>query len=212
MWISFYNKKGIGDTLLLSSGTTDRYNVSIKTVGDITQVSQTDTGQVIGYNLANISKYLDLGDRLGSFELSPQEQNKVLDLVKQAEFDTSHLDLTPKAALVVGYVETCQPHPDSDHLSITQTRISENQVLQIVCGASNVKAGQKVVVASPGTVMPNGAIIWPGQLRGLDSFGMLCSARELGIDTNNQKKGILVLGEAAPVGAPFTKEIYATFQ
>lgn len=212
MWISFYNKKGIGDTLLLSSGTTDRYNVSIKTVGDITQVSQTDTGQVIGYNLANISKYLDLGDRLGSFELSPQEQNKVLDLVKQAKFDTSHLDLTPKAALVVGYVEACQPHPDSDHLSITQTRISEDQVLQIVCGASNVKAGQKVVVASPGTVMPNGAIIWPGQLRGLDSFGMLCSARELGIDTNNQKKGILVLGEVAPIGAPFTKEIYATFQ
>lgn len=212
MWISFYNKEGIGDTLLLSSGTTDRYNVSIKTVGDITQVSQMDTGQVIGYNLANISKHLDLSEKLGNFELSPQEQSRVLDLIKQAGFDTSHLDLSPKAALVVGYVETCQPHPDSDHLSITQTRISEDQVLQIVCGAPNVKAGQKVVVASPGTVMPNGAVIWPGQLRGVDSFGMLCSARELGIDTGNQKKGILVLGDGAPVGLPFTKEIYTNFQ
>ena len=53
-------------------------------------------------------------------------------------------------------------HPDSDHLSITQTEVDNGEILQIVCGAPNIKAGQKVVVAKPGAMMPDGLMIWPG--------------------------------------------------
>ena len=100
-------------------------------------------------------------------------------------------------------MESCVPHEDSDHLHVTQTRVSQDTVLQIVCGAPNVKAGQKVVVATPGTVMPNGSIIWAGELRGVASHGMLCSARELGLENAPAKKGILVLNDDAVIGEPF---------
>ena len=124
-------------------------------------------------------------------------------LIQEAGFDGEALDLSPKDTLVVGYVETCVPHEDSDHLHVTQTRVSQDTVLQIVCGAPNVKAGQKVVVATPGTVMPNGSIIWAGELRGVASHGMLCSARELGLENAPAKKGILVLNDDAVIGEPF---------
>ena len=75
--------------------------------------------------------------------------------------------------------------------------------MQIVCGAPNVEAGQKVVVAKPGAVMPSGLIIRPSALRGVASSGMLCSARELGLADAPQVKGILVLDESAQTGEAF---------
>ena len=78
-------------------------------------------------------------------------------------------------------------------------------VLQIVCGAPNIEAGQKVVVAKPGAMMPDGMMIWPGTLRGVDSYGMICSARELHLPNAPEKKGILVLPEDAVVGEVFPK-------
>ena len=78
--------------------------------------------------------------------------------------------------LVTGYVQSCVPHEDSDHLSVTQTEVANGEVLQIVCGAKNIREGLRVVVAQPGAMMPNGLIIWPGNLRGVDSYGMICSA------------------------------------
>ncbi len=77
---------------------------------------------------------------------------------------------------------------------------------QIVCGAANIRKGLKVVVAKPGAMMPDGLLIWPGTLRGVDSYGMICSARELHLANAPLKKGILelpqdaVVGEAFPVG------------
>lgn len=78
-----------------------------------------------------------------------------------------------------------------------------DETLQIVCGAPNVDAGQKVVVAKVGAVMPSGLLIKEGNLRGEDSFGMLCSARELAIPGAPEVKGILVLDDSAEVGSPF---------
>ena len=77
--------------------------------------------------------------------------------------------------------------------------------MQIVCGAPNIEAGQKVVVAKPGAMMPDGMMIWPGTLRGVDSYGMICSARELHLPNAPAKKGILVLPEDAVVGEAFPK-------
>ena len=77
--------------------------------------------------------------------------------------------------------------------------------MQIVCGAPNIDEGQKVVVAKVGAMMPNGAMIFPGKLRGVESMGMICSARELELPNAPQKRGILVLPEtdAFEVGKEF---------
>ena len=87
-------------------------------------------------------------------------------------------------------------HPDSDHLHIAKIEVDNDQTLQIVCGAPNIEAGQNVVVAKVGAMMPNGAMIWPGKLRGVDSYGMVCAARELELPNAPKKRGILVLDPA----------------
>ena len=197
MWLSFYNQEGISDTLLLTSGVASRYDVAIETKNGVTRVFDEKTNTVIGYNIAGISNHICF-EKAGQQFLSTEEQETIKRLIQEAGFDGASLDLSPKDTLVVGYVETCVPHEDSDHLHVTQ-----DTVLQIVCGAPNVKAGQKVVVATPGTVMPNGSIIWSGELRGVESHGMLCSARELGLENAPAKKGILVLNDDAVVGEPF---------
>ena len=104
--------------------------------------------------------------------------------------------------LVIGYVKECKDHPDSDHLHCTKVDIG-NEVLDIVCGAPNVKAGQKVIVAKPGAQLPGG-IIKSGMIRGQASQGMICALFELGVDpkllTEEQLSGIEILDEQAPVG------------
>ncbi len=106
--------------------------------------------------------------------------------------------------LVVGEVVTCVPHPNSDHLHITTTRISQEQEpLQIVCGAPNVAVGQKVIVATIGTTLYQGdesMTIKRGKIRGVESLGMLCAEDEIGIGTNHD--GIMALPQDTPVGMP----------
>ena len=103
--------------------------------------------------------------------------------------------------LVVGEVLTCEPHPNSDHLHITKVNIGEAEPLPIVCGAPNVAAGQKVIVATIGTVLYDGDesfTIKKGKLRGEDSFGMICAEDEIGVGTDHA--GIIVLPQDTPVG------------
>lgn len=105
--------------------------------------------------------------------------------------------------LVVGEVLTCEPHPNSDHLHITKVNIGEGEPLPIVCGAPNVAAGQKVIVATIGTVLYNGDesfTIKKGKLRGEDSWGMICAEDEIGVGTDHA--GIIVLPADTPVGMP----------
>ena len=103
--------------------------------------------------------------------------------------------------LVVGEVLTCVPHPNSDHLHLTTVNIGEPEPLQIVCGAPNVAAGQKVIVATIGTVLYDGDqsfTIKKGKLRGEDSCGMICAEDEIGVGTDHA--GIIVLPANTPVG------------
>ncbi|MBR2486617.1 MAG: phenylalanine--tRNA ligase subunit beta [Paludibacteraceae bacterium] len=106
--------------------------------------------------------------------------------------------------LVVGEVITCIDHPNSDHLHITTTRVAPNaEPLQIVCGAPNVAAGQKVIVATVGTVLYDGDekfTIKKGKIRGEESLGMICAEDEIGVGTNHD--GIMVLPADTPVGMP----------
>lgn len=111
--------------------------------------------------------------------------------------------------LVVAQVLTCESHPNSDHLHITQTLLHEGEEpVQIVCGAPNVKAGQKVICATLGTVLYQGEesfTIKKSKIRGVESFGMLCAEDEIGIGTSHD--GIIVLPDDAQIGMP-AKEYY----
>ena len=95
------------------------------------------------------------------------------------------------AGLVVGEVLTCEPHPNSDHLHVCSVAVGEDAPLQIVCGAPNVDAGQKVIVATLGTKLYT-------KIRGIESFGMICAEDEIGVGTDHA--GIIVLPNETPVG------------
>lgn len=99
-------------------------------------------------------------------------------------------------------MEAKEKHPNADKLNVCKINVGD-EVLQIVCGAPNIDAGQKVVVAKIGAVMPSGLIIKPSNLRGEDSFGMVCAARELAIPDAPTEKGIMVLEESATIGEAF---------
>ena len=106
--------------------------------------------------------------------------------------------------LVVGEVITCVDHPNSDHLHITTTRVAPDaEPLQIVCGAPNVAAGQKVIVATVGTVLYDGDekfTIKKGKIRGEESLGMICAEDEIGVGSSHD--GIMVLPADTPIGMP----------
>lgn len=106
--------------------------------------------------------------------------------------------------LVIGYVKECVPHPDSDHLNVCQVEVAPGIVNQIVCGAPNVAAEQKVIVAMPGCDLGDGFVIKQSKIRGQESNGMICSIAELGLDQRllkeEDKAGIHVLDEDAPIG------------
>jgi len=105
--------------------------------------------------------------------------------------------------LYVGKVLTCEAHPNSDHLHVTTVDLGKGEPSQIVCGAPNVAAGQKVIVADLGCVLYDGDkefVIKKSKLRGVDSCGMICAEDEIGI--GNDHSGIIVLPEDAVVGTP----------
>lgn len=104
---------------------------------------------------------------------------------------------------VIGQVLTCQSHPDSDHLHITTVSLGNDQVVSIVCGAPNVAAGQKVVVATLGAVIYNGDesfTIKKSKIRGQESYGMICSEKEIGIGSD--QSGIMILPSSSVAGTP----------
>ncbi len=104
------------------------------------------------------------------------------------------------AGVVVAEVVECREHPDSDHLHITRLNTGEAELLQVVCGAPNVAAGQKVLLATIGTVLGEDFKIKKSKIRGVESFGMICAEDELGIGTSHD--GIMVLDPAAVPGTP----------
>lgn len=138
-------------------------------------------------------------------DLSPQEMAALL---TESGLEVESLEKVESVkgglkGVVVGEVITCEKHPDSDHLSLTTVNIGNGQVLPIVCGAPNVAAGQKVLVATVGTSLyfhgkDEPLVIKKAKIRGAVSEGMICAEDELGIGTSHD--GIMVLSPDAPVG------------
>ena len=137
------------------------------------------------------------------FNLSPQE---VCDALTSEGLEVGALEEVQSIkgglkGLYVGKVLTCELHPNSDHLHVTTVDLGKESPSQIVCGAPNVAAGQKVIVADLGCVLYDGDkefVIKKSKLRGVESFGMICAEDEIGV--GNSHDGIIVLPEDAPVG------------
>jgi phenylalanyl-tRNA synthetase beta chain len=102
--------------------------------------------------------------------------------------------------VVVAQIESFQQHPNADRLSVCQVLDGSKIPKQIVCGAKNFRAGDKVALALPGAVLPDGTKIKVSKLRGVESEGMLCSPRELGF--SDEASGIMILDPSAPIGIP----------
>lgn len=139
------------------------------------------------------------------FDLSPQE---TADALTSTGLEVDALEEVQSVkgglkGLYVGQVLTCENHPNSDHLHVTTVDLGKGEPQQIVCGAPNVAAGQKVIVADLGCTLYDGDqsfTIKKSRLRGVDSFGMICAEDEIGIGTDHA--GIIVLPDDAPVGQP----------
>ena len=142
-----------------------------------------------------------------SFDLSPERVAQILTFIGLEVEEINTVEDIPGGleGVVVAEVVECAPHPDSDHLHITKVRASQDgELLQVVCGAPNVAAGQKVLLATVGTSLPapdgTRIKIKKSKIRGAESFGMICAEDELGIGTSHD--GIMVLEPEAVVGTP----------
>lgn len=105
--------------------------------------------------------------------------------------------------VIVGHILVKDRHPNADKLSLCQVKVNESETLQIVCGAQNHKTGDKVVVALPGAVLPGNFAIKKSAIRGVESSGMLCSMKELGLAEASD--GIAILDASAPIGESYAK-------
>ncbi len=140
-----------------------------------------------------IKNYIDL-DGVDLIKLADEITKTGVNIEKVI---SNHID-----HLVIGEVVECTMHPDSDHLHVCKVNIG-NEIIQIVCGASNVKENIKVIVALPGAKLPGDFIIKAGKIRGIESNGMICALFELGLEEKTEEtynKGIEILENDAIVG------------
>lgn len=197
----FYNKEGVGDIFLISLQPVNQANFTYEKKDDVVKIVNSETGETAGFNLFNASNYVSFTVMKGLVDLTEELVAKLNEIINSHGFtDQLTADLSPK--FVVGYVKEKEKHPQADKLSVCKVDVG-TEILQIVCGAPNVDAGQKVVVAKIGAVMPSGLVIQPAELRGISSQGMICSARELALPNAPEKKGILVLEDTYTVGTEF---------
>ena len=139
-----------------------------------------------------LKEYLECG-------LTPQE---IADAMTSIGIEVDSVSEEEKLCpeVVVAEVKECVMHPDSDHLHVTKVDDGTGELITVVCGAPNVAAGQKVLFARIGAVLPGDFKIKKSKIRGVESFGMICAEDELGI--GNDHSGIKVLPADAPVGVP----------
>lgn len=190
----FYNKQMLGETLLITIEQAEQ--VTYENKKSMTLIKNLD-GKLVGLNLFNIENLKLEGN--GNIELS-EDAKEILNARLEKNGIKIDLEGNNDDYFVVGEVLTKEKHPDADKLSVIQVKISEEETLQIVCGAANVEAGQKVAVAKVGAMMPSGLLIKESKLRGVESKGMLCSRKELGLDYDPEVKGILVLDPSTEIG------------
>lgn len=149
-----------------------------------------------------INEFVDIKEYLSN-------TNALADILTKAGLEVEEVQDKAKdfQNVVVGYIQLKDKHPNADKLSLCQVEIAPGQVTQIVCGAQNHKTGDKVIVALPGAVLPGNFAIKKSKIRDVESLGMLCSFKELGLADISD--GIVILPADAPVGKNYAD--YAGF-
>lgn len=141
----------------------------------------------------------------------PLEQNQIKPAALAEKLARTSVDINSVTSpsdglkkIIVGYVEECVPHPDSDHMHVCQVKIRDDETIQIVCGAPNVQAGKKVIVALHGARIADNVKIKRGKIRGEESDAMLCALQEIGfsekIAPKDYEDGIWFLPDDAKIG------------
>lgn len=205
--ISTYNKEHVGDILMILIKEVKDAKRNVERKGKVARIFLEETGETLAWNIFEVSELFAL-EGSGQVYLSEDQVANLNALLAQEGFaEELAYDGAPK--LVVAEIVEMEDHPDSDHLHICQVKLGE-RTEQIVCGAPNAAVGLKTVAALPGAMMPDGSLIFPGQLRGVASYGMLCSARELALPNAPQVRGIIELDESAQVGAAFDAQVHWT--
>lgn len=198
--IATYNKN-VGDVLMLIVANNEGAEVTYERKADVARIFREDTGQTVGWNIFDIKKdWSDLTQ--GQNNLSERQVAELNVKLKAAGFD-EQLTYDGQPKFVVAEILTMEDHADSDHLHVCQVEVGLDEPVQIVCGAPNAVVGMKTVAVLPGAMMPSGTLIWPGALRGVPSYGMLCSARELDLPNAPQVRGIIELNANLEAGLAF---------
>lgn len=202
--IATYNTN-VGDVLMLITANDRGEKVNFERKGKVARIFIEETGATVAWNIFEAKSLLTDLSGNGQVKLSSDDVeilNK--ELGKSGFNDVLVHDSQPK--FVVAEIVEMEDHPDSDHLHICKVNVGFADPVQIVCGAPNASLGLKTVAALPGAMMPNGALIFPGALRGVQSYGMLCSARELELPDAPDVRGIIELSSALAAGTAFDSE------
>lgn len=194
----FYNFKTIGDVLLIVFKPLETPDEVIKKENVVVLKK---AGEVIGINIFGISKIM----KIKANGFIPLVDDKVLEVINHIleNHDIKPLEKLANSGFKVAKIVEIEEHPESDHLHICKVDVGHSDYLEIVCGAFNARKDLICVCALPYTFMPSGRQIVPGKLLGVDSYGMLCSGRELALEGYENKRGLLELDEKYTVGSDF---------
>jgi tRNA-binding protein len=199
----YYNREGIGDVLLIEVKEGERHKFTYDKKEKVVKIVDKER-RTLGFNIYDASQFGLDAKNPGPVDTTQALVEKIQKVIRDHGFDDQlRVDLSPK--FVVGEVIKTERHPDADRLKVCEVNAGKER-LAIVCGAPNVAQGQKVVVAKVGAIMPSGLVIKEANLRGVDSFGMICAARELDLKNAPQEKGILELPDTYQVGDEFVFE------
>lgn len=191
----FYNKTTLNDTLIISPSNDINDYITIKN-NDSVVFYKDDV--IVGINILNVSKKYNLQEGRLLFDSQ-------IDSILKSELSNDDYKKIIKydSGFKVGQIIEIEPI-EGTHLNKCVVDIKSKK-LQIVCGAANARLNLKVIVATLNTIMNNGMFIKPGKLMGNESFGMLCSYKELGIFNSPELKGIAELNETFEIGSYFNK-------
>ncbi len=195
----YYDYESIGDVLLIVINSSSEIPNKVIKKDDVTILYKND--ELIGINIFNISKVL----KIKAKGFIPLVNEKILDVINHI-IENAGLEKMPlqkESGFRVAKIIEIEDHPDSDHLHICTVDVGDKEPLQIVCGAFNARKDLICVCAMPYTFMPNGAQIIPDKLIGIDSYGMLCSGRELNLEGYEGKRGLLELNNNYKAGTDF---------
>lgn len=197
----YYNYKKLGDILMISFNPNSYAKKILKNNEVLCLFNEKE--ELIGINILNFSNVV----KIKSNGFIPLINTKLLNVINSILINANLEPLEEKkeSGFKIGKIISMEEHPESEHLHICEVDIGEKENLQIVCGSFNAKVGIKVVCATPYTFMPNGQIILPGKVLGIESFGMLCSGRELNLGGYDNISGLYILDDSYKIGDDFFK-------